>query len=113
MKKELIDYFNSTVDQIKTKLNIDVLIKIEDYSDDCCEIGRCYKFNDGHYEISIDSYFLEQSYDYEVNGVKWALDLIHGETLLKCLCHEIAHMKYWNHTKWHRQYTEELIKMCS
>lgn len=29
------------------------------------------------------------------------------EKVIETICHEIAHNRYWNHTKWHRQLTKE------
>ncbi len=35
--------------------------------------------------------------------------LIPYQTLVNTLCHELAHLKYWNHRKDHKLYTKKLI----
>lgn len=57
--------------------------------------------------ITIDNYFIHESYEVTFNG---AYDL-NGETLAEVICHELAHIRYQRHTKYHAALTAQYIAM--
>lgn len=57
--------------------------------------------------ITIDNYFIHESYEVAFNG---AYDL-NGETLAEVICHELAHIRYQRHTKYHAALTAQYIDM--
>lgn len=58
--------------------------------------------------ITIDNYFIHESYEVAFNG---AYDLNNGETLASVICHELAHIRYQRHTKYHAALTAQYIAM--
>lgn len=63
--------------------------------------------SDPTYEfITIDNYFIHERYKIEREGYPWVLV---PETLLSVICHELAHMGYRYHNKYHAALTQLLL----
>ena len=109
-----LKYFTEIVNKIKSKLNYDGKIlnsnfelfddkKVKDYA-----VGICFK-NENDYRIFIDNYFIHECY--EALTKDYIKTLIENKTIESVICHELAHIKYWNHCKKHKELTEKYIKM--
>lgn len=109
-----LKYFNDVVNKINNKLSNNVKIlnsnfelfhdkKVKDYA-----IGICFK-NDNEYIIYIDNYFIHENY--EALTKSYIKMLIENKSIESVICHELAHIKHWNHTKKHRELTKKYIKM--
>lgn len=57
--------------------------------------------------ITIDCYFIHERYRVERCG-DYALE---SQTLAEVICHELAHMRYKNHTKYHAALTAQYVGM--
>lgn len=105
-------YFWRTVDEVldATGFNIPVYMFNHDIlPKTCCDaLGIHWKSADGSDEfITVDTYFIHESYDIAFHGA-YNID---GETLVSVLCHELAHIRYQRHTKYHADLTEKYIEM--
>lgn len=75
-------------------------------------IGIHWKSDDDEF-ITIDTEFIHDMYTVEHDD-KWYLSALYDhETLESVICHELAHMKYRNHTKYHADLTAKYIQMCA
>ena len=70
-------------------------------------LGLHWKNAMGDEFITIDNWFIHNAFEVKFNG---AYD-IDDETLESVLYHELAHIKYSRHTKWHEQLTEYYISL--
>lgn len=59
--------------------------------------------------ITIDNLFIHEAYEAAFSG---AFNM-HGETLVSVLCHELAHIHYRRHSKWHADLTARYISMAA
>lgn len=113
---EELKYFNDTVTKINNKLNNNIKIsnsnfelfedkKVKNYA-----VGICFK-NENDYNIYIDNYFIHECY--EAQTKEYIKMLIENESIESVICHELAHISYFNHGKKHKELTEKYIKMIS
>lgn len=110
-----IKYFKATAEKAlyKTGINIPVYPSNHErlngkHSE---ALGIHWKSIDGKQEfITIDTFFIHDCYRTEVEGWKYNIE---EETLIGCICHELAHIKYRRHTKYHTALTEEYKAMCA
>lgn len=108
---EELQFFTSTVDKVKSVLNIEC--DIYNYDHDLLigkskdAFGVCYTSNFETYEITIDNYFIHECFQY---GEKPYLKLLNdGETLESVICHEIAHLEHFRHGKKHKDLTQKYM----
>ena len=108
-------YFETTVNSITCLLDTDVPILSFDHEllngKDKEALGCAWSYNKKDvYQITIDEYFIKECYkDHLWNKGcrgKGILPKIEPESLEQVLCHEIAHVKYWNHGKKHTELTQ-------
>lgn len=103
------DYFRQTVSRVLSILNYDIPVYMCDHerfdgkAGDA--LGMHWKNAQGDEFITIDNYFIHECFDVEFNGA-YNID---GETLVSVLCHELAHVRYQRHTKYHAELTELYI----
>jgi hypothetical protein len=71
--------------------------------------GICWRSQENKYHITIDEFFVQECYSYFVLDQYWSTWEINGETLEEVICHELAHIRQWNHCKKHREITQELL----
>lgn len=111
------EYFNNTVNNIKSKLNINITIKIYDHElldgKHKKAVGCCHKFSDDTYLITIDEYFVTECYEYFVLDKKYSSWGLVGETLEQVICHEIAHLTEWRHGKKHIALMNKYLEMIA
>lgn len=105
-------YFRQTVARVLAAVGIEIPVYMCDQegfpgtSGDA--LGIHWRKNDGSEEfITIDNYFIHESYEVAFNG---AYDL-NGETLAEVICHELAHIRYQRHTRYHAALTAQYIAM--
>jgi hypothetical protein len=111
------EYFDSTVSNIKNKLQIDTEIIMYDHEllngKHKKAVGCCHKFSDDTYMITIDEYFVTECYEYFILGNKNSSWGLVGETLEQVICHEIAHLTEWRHGKKHTVLMNKLLEKAS
>lgn len=112
LTEQELAYFRATAAKALAATGLDILI--EPYDHDRLpgheEALGCYYWNDeGEAFITIDNYFIHERYRTEVEG--WYA--IETETLLGCICHELAHARYHTHTKYHAALTARYISMVA
>lgn len=108
---EEIAYFRTTVDAVLKATGYTIPVYTSDHEkltgDSCDALGIHWRSVDGSDEfITIDCYFLHEAYNVAFHG---GFDLT-GETLVSVLCHELAHIRYQRHTKYHAALTAQLIQ---
>lgn len=111
---EELGYFRQTVANVLAATGIDIPVH-------CCDheklpgtnsdaLGVHWRSIDGADEfITIDNYFIHEAYAVAFLN---AFDL-NGETLTTVLCHELAHIRYQRHTRYHAALTAQYIDMCN
>lgn len=109
-----IKYFNEAVNTALSATGINIPVysgNFEELKGDLPNaLGIHWKSCDGSEEfITIDTFFIHECYKAEVEG--WYN--LNNETLIGCICHELAHIKYSRHTKYHAALTAEYIAMCA
>jgi hypothetical protein len=114
------EYFDNTVKKILTSIGytiqIDILILDHDTLDskDSEARGICWKYENNNnitYKITIDEFFVDECYSYFIEDKFYSTWELNGKTLEEVICHELAHIRQWNHCKKHRQITQELLSM--
>jgi hypothetical protein len=112
------EYFNSTVQKVLTSIGctMDISITIFDHdiikSKDKEARGICWKYeNNIIYKITIDEFFVDECYSYFIEDKFYSTWELNGKTLEEVICHELAHIRQWNHCKRHKQITQELLSM--
>lgn len=104
------DYFRQTVENVLDKLHIDIDVYMCDheqlggYED---ALGMHWKNGEGDEFITIDTYTIHDFFEVAFHG---AYDLT-GENLVSVLCHELAHIRYERHSKYHECLTERYIRL--
>lgn len=102
-------YFRDTVFNVLFAVSINIPVYMCDHErlpGDCENaLGMHWKNAEGDEFITIDNYFIHECYEVAFNG---AYD-INGEDLVSVLCHELAHIHYRRHTKYHEELTEKYI----
>ena len=92
-----IQMFKDIVTEIKTILNCNTEIINGDLEgingDDSCVNG--INVNHGEF-IVIDNMMIDDAYNFKL-----------VDSLKETICHEIAHNKHWNHSRWHKALTRE------
>lgn len=68
-------------------------------------LGLHWKNADGDEFITIDNYFIHECYEVAFNGA-YSID---NEDLVSVLCHELAHIRYQRHSRYHEELTEKYI----
>lgn len=109
-----LDYFRQTVTNVLAATGIGIPVY-------CCDheklpgttgdaLGVHWRSIDGADEfITIDNYFIHEAYAVAFLD---AFDL-NGETLTTVLCHELAHIRYQRHTRYHAALTAQYIDQCN
>lgn len=69
-------------------------------------LGICWKGANGDMSITIDNYFIHECF-----LATQGFPTIETQTLTDVICHELAHLRYWRHTKWHAALTAQYVKM--
>lgn len=105
-------YFQQTVAQVLAATGIEIPVYMCDQEAFPGSLGNAlgihWRSVEGNDEfITIDNYFIHESYEVAFNG---AYDL-NGETLAEVICHELAHIRYQRHTKYHEALTAQYIAM--
>lgn len=111
------DYFNKIVEDIKIKLGIDILISSCDHETIKGHkeaLGIAYSYDkENVYQITIDEYFIHECYfDFLWNKGcrnRGIVPKVEQKSIEDVICHEIAHMTYWEHGKKHSKLTKELL----
>lgn len=104
-------YFWDTVSKVLFAVSININVYMCDHErlpGDCENaLGMHWKNAEGDEFITIDNFFIHECYEVAFNG---AYD-INGEDLVSVLCHELAHIRYRRHTKYHEELTEKYIRI--
>lgn len=108
------DYFRQTVADVLRALEIEIPVYMCDHEklpgNAGDALGMHWAAIEGEDEfITIDNYFIHEAYEVKYCG---AYDL-NGETLESVICHEVAHMKYIRHTKYHAELTARYIDIVN
>lgn len=101
-------YFRTIVFKVLNAVDINIPVYTCDHEPlPGCEnaLGMHWKNEEGDEFITIDTFFIHECYDVAFNGAY----NINGEDLVSVLCHELAHIRYRRHTKYHAELTEKLI----
>ena len=111
-----IRFFEAAVRKVlaATGLKIEIETQNHEMLDGKCgsAMGIHWKSADDEF-ITIDTEFVHDMYMVE-HGDKWYLSLLYDhETLESVICHELAHMRYRNHTKYHAELTAQSVRLCS
>lgn len=104
------EYFRTTVSKVLNAVDIRIPVYMCDHEPlPGCEnaLGMHWKNDEGDEFITIDNFFIHECYDVAFNGAY----NINGEDLVSVLCHELAHIHYRRHTKYHAELTEKLIEI--
>lgn len=105
--KEL-GFFWDTAEKVLSALGIEIPVYICDHEafegSSANALGMHWKSEDDEF-ITIDNYFIHECYEVAFHGA-YSID---GEDLVSVLCHELAHIKYRRHTKYHAELTEVYI----
>jgi len=114
-EQELKEYFNQIVEKIllQTKCIENINISISDHNKlknkkNKEALGICWRSTDNSYDITIDKYFVYECYTYFILSDITSTWKLHGQTLEKVICHELAHVQQWNHCKKHDRIMYEL-----
>lgn len=107
-KNDMQEYFYNIANKVKLLLNVNIDILISDHSKIKghenafgCAYSTTGKAKDV-FKITIDKDCLKFCYDFKKEfGTK---------EIIKTLCHEVAHMKYFRHTSRHRELTNKYIE---
>lgn len=111
-----LDFFTATLAKVLAATGIRVPVETRDHEQVTGHenaLGIYYKNDAGDEFITIDNYFIHERYAVECCGYRWALE---PETLAGVICHELAHVRYRNHTKYHAALTEryaDMVEKCS
>lgn len=104
-------YFWENVSKVLFAVSINIPVYMCDHEqfpgDAQDALGMHWKNAEGDEFITIDNFFIHECYEVAFNG---AYD-INGEDLVSVLCHELAHIRYQRHTKYHAELTEKYIGM--
>lgn len=106
-------YFRQTVADVLRALEIEIPFYMCDHeklpgAGDA--LGMHWAAIEGDDEfITIDNFFIHEAYEVAFCG---GFDMT-GETLANVLCHELAHMKYSRHTKYHAALTARYIDIVN
>lgn len=108
------EYFRTTVTAVLAATGMTIPVYTCDHEklpSNCCDaLGIHWRREDGGDEfITVDNYYIHEAYAVAYRG---AFDLT-GETLVSVLCHELAHIRYQRHTKYHAALTAQLMNMVS
>lgn len=111
-----IEFFKAAVDKVlaATGLRIEVETQNHERLDGKCgdAMGIHWKSADDEF-ITIDTEFVHDMYTV-AHGNNWHLSILYDhETLESVICHELAHMKYRRHTKYHANLTAKYVQMCA
>lgn len=110
-----VNYFNATVAKVLSATGIDIPVFTHDHEvlpGTCADaLGIHWRNieNPADEYITIDCYFIHEAHAVRFDG--W-FDMT-GETLESVICHELAHIKYERHTKYHTQLTAKYIDMVN
>lgn len=109
-----LNAFNELATSIKTFLNIDVNISIDDHINNYKgtshknALGLCiYDPNTHTYTITIDQNFVHEWYMYKVLDDVTFITYKFEDTIEKVICHELAHLTRWRHGKKHNELTDK------
>lgn len=107
------DYFRETVAKVLRATGLTFPVYTSDHEqlpgDNYNALGIHWRSLAGSDEfITVDNYFIHEAYQVAFCG---GYDLNDGETLVSVLCHELAHIRYQRHTKYHAALTAQLIGM--
>lgn len=105
-------YFTSLKDYISKLFNIEIGIYPLDHkilSEYETILGCCHKLKDDQdkiigYIITIDENYIRACY----YGRQVAYSQYSDNQLIETICHEIAHLTYWEHNKEHKELTNML-----
>lgn len=109
------EYFRQTVKRVMEATSKSIPVHMSDHerlpgnNQDALGIHWRNEEDSADEFITIDCYFIHECHQVEFFD---AYDL-NGESLVSVICHELAHMKYSRHTKYHQALTEEYIRMCT
>ena len=109
------EYFESTVKKVLTEIGCTMDINITMLDHDALEDkmkearGICWRSSENNYHITIDEFFVQECYSYFVLDQYWSTWPLEGNTLEEVICHELAHIRQWNHCKKHREITLGLL----
>lgn len=102
-------YFWETVAKVLLTVGISIPVYMADHEQlpqSCADaLGIHWKNDDGDEFISIDCYFIHDCYEVAFNGAHNVFD----ESLVSVLCHELAHVRYRRHSKYHTSLTAKYI----
>ena len=104
-------WFRATVAQVKRALDVEIPVYMCDQErlpGSCADaLGIHWVSADGMDEfITVDNYFIHECYEAAFHGAH----MLGDENLVSVLCHEIAHMRYQRHTKYHAALTQKYIR---
>ena len=111
-----IAFFNEAVEKVLAATGLRIEIETQNHEKLDGKFGSAmgihWKSADDEF-ITIDTEFVHDMYTVE-HGDKWYMSMLYDhETLESVICHELAHMRYKNHTKYHAELTAQYVRMCA
>lgn len=107
-------YFQETVALVKNALGVEIPVYMfnqEILPGSAADALGVHWMNENSKDefITIDNYFIHECYEAAFHGAY----LFEDENLVSVLCHEIAHMRYQRHTKYHANLTQKYINQVA
>lgn len=108
------EFFLETVATVLRATGVSVAVVTADHEalpgDRANALGIHWAATDGSHEfITLDCYFIHERYGVERCG-QYAIE---PQSLADVLCHELAHMRYQRHTKYHAALTAHYIGLVA
>jgi len=108
-------WFEAEVSRIKAILGFDVPIIIADHDEykgheQALGIAHADRETGEVIAITIDEFFVEESFAVahkDEHRLAWVVEFDNFEEVI---CHELAHLKYWHHGRWHNRETARLLE---
>jgi hypothetical protein len=108
-------YFDKIQNTVKSIFRINIHILPFDHAsiNDTDILASCHRFKDSDgsivkYIITVDESYIKACY----NGRQTRYSRYSTKDLVETICHEIAHLFFWDHSQEHTKLTSELTNTC-